>query len=120
MSLEQIVLLALIQGITEFLPISSSGHLSLIDELTGMADQGILMDIAVHAGTLGAVLLYFRHDVLAMTVGGLQIFTGRLTDSPVCLVSDALREACTGAEIDREPRTWERPSDHAPAMVTLG
>ncbi len=80
MSLEQIVLLALIQGITEFLPISSSGHLSLIDELTGMADQGILMDIAVHAGTLGAVLLYFRRDVLAMTVGGLQIFTGRLTD----------------------------------------
>ena len=38
----------------------------------------------------------------------------------LCLVSDALREHCTSAEIDREPRTWERPSDHTPAMVTLG
>lgn len=80
MSLEQIVLLALIQGITEFLPISSSGHLSLVDELTGWADQGILMDIAVHAGTLGAVLLYFRRDVWAMTLGGVQLLSGRMTD----------------------------------------
>ncbi|MEQ9520358.1 MAG: undecaprenyl-diphosphate phosphatase [Parvibaculum sp.] len=80
MSLEQIILLALIQGITEFLPISSSGHLSLVDELTGWADQGILMDIAVHTGTLGAVLLYFRRDVWAMTLGGLQLFSGQLTN----------------------------------------
>ncbi|HBM87812.1 MAG TPA: undecaprenyl-diphosphatase, partial [Rhodobiaceae bacterium] len=66
MSLEQLILLALIQGITEFLPISSSGHLSLVHELTGWADQGVLVDVAVHTGTLGAVLLYFRRDVWAM------------------------------------------------------
>ena len=44
MSLEQLILLALIQGITEFLPVSSSGHLSLVHELTGWADQGVLVD----------------------------------------------------------------------------
>lgn len=80
MSLEQLILLALIQGITEFLPISSSGHLSLIHELTDWADQGVLIDVAVHAGTLGAVLLYFRRDVWAMTLGGVALLQGRLTD----------------------------------------
>ena len=54
-----LLLVALIQGITEFLPVSSSGHLILLPELTGMADQGQTIDVAVHVGTLGAVLLYF-------------------------------------------------------------
>ncbi len=80
MSLEQLILLALIQGITEFLPVSSSGHLSLVHELTGWADQGVLVDVAVHAGTLGAVLLYFRQDVWAMIVGGLTLLRGQVTD----------------------------------------
>jgi undecaprenyl-diphosphatase len=80
MSLEHLILLALIQGITEFLPISSSGHLSLVHELTGWADQGVLVDVAVHAGTLGAVLLYFRQDVWAMALGGLCLLRGKLTD----------------------------------------
>ena len=52
------IALALIQGITEFLPISSSGHLVLLPALTGLADQGQLLDVAAHYGTLGAVLLY--------------------------------------------------------------
>jgi len=80
MSLEQLIFLALIQGVTEFLPVSSSGHLSLVHELTGWADQGVLVDVAVHAGTLGAVLLYFRRDVWAMMIGGLNLFRGRMTD----------------------------------------
>ncbi len=80
MSLEQLILLALIQGITEFLPISSSGHLSLVHELTDWADQGVLLDVAVHAGTLGAVLLYFRRDVWAMALGAGHFLQGRLTD----------------------------------------
>jgi len=54
--------LAIVQGITEFLPISSSGHLILIPVLTGWPDQGLLMDVSVHIGTLVAVLLYFRED----------------------------------------------------------
>ena len=63
MSLFQLILVAIIQGITEFLPISSSGHLILLPSLTGMDDQGQAIDVAVHVGTLGAVVLYFWQDV---------------------------------------------------------
>ncbi|MBN2646377.1 MAG: undecaprenyl-diphosphate phosphatase [Thiotrichales bacterium] len=62
----QITLLALIQGITEFLPISSSGHLILVPELLGWPDQGLAFDVAVHLGTLSAVLIYFRRDLWLM------------------------------------------------------
>ncbi|MEM6833939.1 MAG: undecaprenyl-diphosphate phosphatase, partial [Pseudomonadota bacterium] len=57
MSWLQILILALVQGITEFLPISSSGHLILVPQLTDWPDQGLAMDVAVHVGTLGAVML---------------------------------------------------------------
>ena len=68
MDLAQAIVLALIQGITEFLPISSSGHLILVPELLGWPDQGLGFDIAVHLGTLVAVIAYFRRDVLAMSI----------------------------------------------------
>jgi undecaprenyl-diphosphatase len=77
-TLFQITILALIQGITEFLPISSSGHLVLLPTLTGWEDQGLVMDVAVHVGTLGAVMLYFWRDVWRMLVGIVKLFTGRL------------------------------------------
>lgn len=80
MSLEQMILLALIQGITEFLPVSSSGHLALVHELTDWSDQGVLIDVAVHGGTLGAVLLYFRRDVGGMTAGFFKLLGGRMTN----------------------------------------
>ncbi len=63
MALWHLILLALVQGVTEFLPISSSGHLILLPSLTGMADQGTALDVALHFGTLGAVILYFRDEV---------------------------------------------------------
>ena len=59
-------LIALIQGITEFLPVSSSGHLVLIPHITAFADQGQVMDVAAHIGTLAAVMLYLRQDITAM------------------------------------------------------
>lgn len=59
----QIIILALIQGITEFLPISSSAHLILPAQLLGWEDQGLAFDIAVHVGSLTAVIVYFRHDL---------------------------------------------------------
>lgn len=71
MSMLQLFVLALVQGITEFLPISSSGHLILVPEMTNWPDQGLAMDVAVHLGTLGAVMLYFRQDVLRLIQGGL-------------------------------------------------
>lgn len=63
------ILLGLIQGLTEFLPISSSAHLILLPVLTAWEDQGILFDIAVHAGSLGAVVLYFRKDIKNLCSG---------------------------------------------------
>ena len=59
----QAVFLALLQGLTEFLPISSSAHLILLPRLLGWVDQGLAFDVAVHIGTLTAVMAYFRHDV---------------------------------------------------------
>ncbi|WP_282077218.1 undecaprenyl-diphosphate phosphatase [Epibacterium ulvae] len=63
MSFAHLFIVAIIQGITEFLPVSSSGHLILLPALTGMEDQGQLIDVAVHVGTLFAVILYFWKDV---------------------------------------------------------
>ena len=65
----QAVLLALIQGLTEFLPVSSSAHLILPSQLLGWPDQGLAFDVAVHAGTLAAVVFYYR-QVLSGLVGG--------------------------------------------------
>jgi len=77
-TLQHIILLAVIQGITEFLPISSSGHLILTPALTGAADQGLLVDVAVHVGTLAAVLIYFWRDVFAMIGGFFFLLSGRI------------------------------------------
>lgn len=62
----QVIVLALVQGITEFLPVSSSAHLVLPAQLTSWPDQGLEFDVAVHFGTLIAVLAYFRKDLLSM------------------------------------------------------
>jgi len=72
----QICVLALVQGLSEFLPVSSSAHLILIPKLFGWADQGLAFDIAVHVGTLFAVLLYFRHDLLSLCKHGMGVLTG--------------------------------------------
>jgi len=62
----QVIVLALIQGLTEFLPISSSAHLILPSQLLGWPDQGLAFDVAVHVGSLLAVLVYFRSEVYTM------------------------------------------------------
>ena len=69
MILLDVVALALIQGITEFLPISSSGHLVLWPLLTGRPDQGLVMDLAVHLGTLAAICWFFRREVGRIFLG---------------------------------------------------
>ena len=67
--LEQLII-AVVQGITEFLPISSSGHLILVPYVTGSADQGPLIDVAVHVGSLLAIVVYFFKDVVTLARGG--------------------------------------------------
>ena len=81
MELLDIIVLAVIQGITEFLPVSSSGHLALWPLLTGRADQGAVMDVAVHVGTLVAVCLFFRAEFGRLLLGAGHILTGRLTSA---------------------------------------
>ena len=63
MDIIQIIALAILQGLTEFLPISSSAHLILLPILANWQDQGLAFDVAVHVGTLTAVILYFRHTL---------------------------------------------------------
>ncbi|MEH6579791.1 MAG: undecaprenyl-diphosphate phosphatase [Amphritea sp.] len=73
----QVTILAVMQGLTEFLPISSSAHLILPSQLLGWQDQGLAFDVGVHIGSLAAVLFYFRKDVLDMTLAWLKSCTGQ-------------------------------------------
>ena len=70
MTFLQLLIIAIVQGITEFLPISSSGHLILIPTFTDFPDQGPLIDVAVHVGSLLAIIVYFFKDVVVLARGG--------------------------------------------------
>lgn len=74
----QVVVLSLVQGLTEFLPVSSSAHLILMPSLLGWQDQGLAFDIAVHLGTLIAVILYFRRDLIRMVIDFGESLRGRV------------------------------------------
>jgi undecaprenyl-diphosphatase len=97
MSLFHLLLVALIQGITEFLPISSSGASDSPAESVGMEDQGQVIDVAVHVGTLGAVILYFWRDVKLGLSGIPRMLTGRIDtpdrSSPSCWPSPRSRSS---------------------------
>lgn len=90
MTFFHLFLLAMIQGITEFLPVSSSGHLILLPALTDLEDQGLVIDVAVHVGTLFAVCWYFRADVGLAARGVPQLLRGDIHDRggflALCLV----------------------------------
>jgi undecaprenyl-diphosphatase len=72
----QIVVLSVLQGVTEFLPISSSAHLILLPKILGWPDQGLAFDIAVHVGTLVAIVSYFRKELVAMTIDWVKYICG--------------------------------------------
>lgn len=78
MPLFTLILVALIQGVTEFLPVSSSGHLILLPSLTGLDDQGQVIDVAAHVGTLVAVIIYFWSDVKLALLGTLRLLRGKI------------------------------------------
>jgi undecaprenyl-diphosphatase len=71
MSYTQALILGIVQGLTEFLPVSSSGHLILVPYVFGWPDQGLGFDAAIHLGTLGALLAYFRVELMEMVTGAL-------------------------------------------------
>ena len=76
------ILLALVQGLTEFLPISSSAHLILVPVLLGLPDQGLAFDVAVHVGTLAAVVAYLRRDLGALAGGWARSVLGGRPGAP--------------------------------------
>lgn len=73
----QVVVLALVQGVSEFLPVSSSAHLILVPVLTEWEDQGLAFDVALHLGSLSAVMLYFRQEIWQMITSGLAAIYGK-------------------------------------------
>jgi undecaprenyl-diphosphatase len=76
MGMTQLIVLAIVQGLTEFLPISSSGHLILVPSIFGWTDQGLAFDVSVHFGSLIAVCAFFRHDIAALFAGAGRILSG--------------------------------------------
>jgi undecaprenyl-diphosphatase len=70
-SYTQALVLGIVQGLTEFLPVSSSGHLILVPHVFGWPDQGLAFDSAIHLGTLGALLAYFRRELMELLAGAL-------------------------------------------------
>ena len=72
-----VIVLAIVQGLSEFLPISSSGHLILVPSLLGWPDQGLAFDVALHLGTLVAVVGYFRVQLMQMTRAWFGSLAGR-------------------------------------------
>ncbi|MFO7649462.1 undecaprenyl-diphosphate phosphatase [Halomonas campaniensis] len=102
----QVVVLSIVQGLTEFLPISSSAHLILVPVLTPWNDQGLAFDVALHIGSLSAVVLYFRQELVRMAVSWAGSLRGAGMDDdarlawgvllatlPVCVFGLAFRDA---------------------------
>jgi undecaprenyl-diphosphatase len=87
MSDGQVIVLALIQGVTEFFPVSSSGHLILARHWFGFPDGGTVMDVAFHLGTLGALLVYFFRDVKRATHGVWDLLRGQDTKERTLLLT---------------------------------
>jgi undecaprenyl-diphosphatase len=117
-SLLQIAVLAVVQGVTEFLPISSSAHLILVPALTGWQDQGLALDVAMHIGTLLAVVLYFRRDVGTLANGMAHALRGRTTQDArlmLQIVVATLPVVVAGFLLkDRIETDWR-----SPALITV-
>lgn len=94
----QIIILAVVQGLTEFLPVSSSGHLVLVPFFAEWPDQGLAFDVAVHFGSLAAVCIYFRGDIAAMLRGGVSVLGGNVK-SPESRMAIAIAIATVPAAI---------------------
>lgn len=119
----QAIVLALVQGLTEILPISSSGHLILVPWLFGWNDQGLIFDVAVHVGTLAAIVWYFRHDVVSLWNGFLRSLRYRTLDTDGrlawALVIGTMPAAVAGLAFEEFVSTTLR-SPRVVAVTTIG
>lgn len=97
MSTLHLIILAIVQGITEFLPISSSAHLMLVPQVMGESDQGLMIDVGAHAGTLLAVVMIFWRETWQMTCGGIDILRGKWKSVNAMLTGNLLIATIPGA-----------------------
>lgn len=115
----QIVVLAVVQGLTEFLPISSSGHLVLVPYMFGWSDQGLAFDVAVHFGSLIAVLLFFRTDIAALLRGGVQVLGGSLQTIESRLALGIALGTVPGAAAGFLLAGWIEANLRSPAVIVF-
>src|SRR5215467_13093109 len=80
MNLLQAIVLGAVQGLTEFLPVSSTAHLIIIPKMLGWEDPGLTFDVALHLGTLVALLIYFREEWIRLVQSGIEYVTRRSRD----------------------------------------
>ena len=123
MSILQVVVLALIQGLTEFLPVSSRAHLILPSQLLDWPDQGILFDVAVHVGTLMAVVCYYFSDLLKITSSTLEACIRRRSNNQskigFCVILATIPVCISGFLFEDQVSTLAR-SVEVIAWTTIG
>jgi undecaprenyl-diphosphatase len=129
MPLWQAIILAIVQGLTEFLPISSSAHLILIPDLLHWEDPGLAFDVALHLGTLIAVLLYFFRDWIELTLCGLGLHYPKNSSEQVraqhrrmfwYLVAATIPGALVGFFFEHWiDQNWRSPIPIACAMIVI-
>lgn len=120
MPIYQALVLGLVQGLSEFLPISSSAHLTLTPWIFGWKDPGLAFDVALHLGTLVAVLWYFRAEWVALTRSGFGILERRRVETPeewrvVFLVVATIPVAVAGILLEEKAETAFR----SPGLIAL-
>jgi undecaprenyl-diphosphatase len=123
----QVVVLAIVQGLTEFRPVSSTAHLKLVPWLFGWNDPGLSFDIALHAGTLAAVLIYFYKDWILIIAQGLGIHVAgdrELEKNPRLLwllVIGSIPVGIAGLLFNKQAETtWRSPYVIAAMLIIVG
>ena len=126
MNVFQALVLGIVQGLSEFLPISSSAHLSLVPFIFGWQDPGLAFDVALHLGTLAAVLWYFRQQWVDLTVAGWKIIATRRIEGDnqwrvVCIVIATIPGAIGGLLLqDYAETVFRNPLITACTLIVLG
>lgn len=126
MSVFQAAVLGILQGLAEFLPISSSAHLSLTPWAFGWPQPGLAFDVALHVGTLAAVLWYFRAQWIALTRAGVGILRTRRVEGEharrlALLVVGTVPGAAIGYLLQRQAETiFRTPALTAVALIAMG
>ncbi|MEP7343666.1 MAG: undecaprenyl-diphosphatase UppP [Gemmatimonadaceae bacterium] len=126
MPIYQALVLGLVQGLSEFLPISSSAHLALTPWAFGWNDPGLAFDVALHLGTLIAVLWYFRSEWIALIRSGLRILGNRRVETPeewrvIFLIIGTIPAAIAGLLLEKKAETaFRSPTLIAVMLIVMG